>query len=652
MDRQLISDVDRFLFQQGRHFHIYRFLGAHPMMVDGVSGVRFALWAPHAQQVWVVGDFNHWQEDDRWAMRQGGDSGLWQVFIPEIHPGCLYKYKLRGADGQERYKADPCGVWAEFRPHTASIVCELTDYPWEDMGWQMHKRPPYQRPLNIYEVHLGSWRKRAGEFFTFRELAAELVDYVGEMGYTHVELLPLTEHPYDGSWGYQGTGFFSVTSRYGTPHDFMFFVDRCHQKGIGVILDWVPGHFCTDEHGLRCFDGTFLYEYQEEWRRENREWGTAYFDLGKPEVQSFLISSALFWLEVFHIDGIRVDAVASMLYRDYGRKEGEWVPNIHGGKENLEAVSFLQNLSKTVFSYFPEALLIAEESTAWPLVTKPVHAGGLGFNFKWNMGWMNDMLRYVGTEFSQRKHYHHLVTFSFFYAFAENFVLPLSHDEVVHGKKSLLNKMPGSYTEKFAGLRVLLGYLMAHPGKKLLFMGGEYGQFMEWRHDQELDWGLLEFDMHKKLHRYVKFLNHYYAQEPNFWLLDNREQGFAWIDPDNRGQSVLVFLRQAEKEEDFTLIVCNFLPVSYAEYQIGVPAPGAYFEALNSDEEHFGGTGQVNTGVLQAKREPWHNQPFSLKIKVPGLAILYFKPASNQLPFSGWAHTGGISQSCIKNVRR
>jgi 1,4-alpha-glucan branching enzyme len=620
-----IKKEDIYLFHEGTHFFSYLFLGAHYSWEKGQEGVRFSLWAPNARDVQVVGDFNRWQGNG-YSMHRITGSGIWTLFIPGLKHGDIYKYKIC-AQGREFLKSDPYAFFSEYRPNTASVICFLDGYEWNDREWQREKKlyRPYDRPMNIYEVHLGSWKKKEGIFLNYRELAHELVGYLVEMGYTHVELMPLAEHPFDGSWGYQATGYYSVTSRYGTPFDFMYFVDQCHQNGIGVILDWVPGHFCPDAHGLGNFDGTSLYEYEDPQRRWTSDWGTLNFDLGKPEVISFLISNIIFWLDVYHLDGIRVDAVASMLYLDYGKKEGEWTPNIAGGNGNLEAVAFMQKLNQVVFNYYPNTLMIAEESTEWPLVSKPTYLGGLGYNYKWNMGWMNDILRYLETDFECRQYVHNNVTFSLFYAFAENFILPLSHDEVVHGKKSLLDKMPGDYWRKFAGLRAFYGFMFAHPGKKLLFMGGEFGQFNEWCHEKGLEWDLLDYEMHKKMLVYVKSLNHFYRKNPSFWELDHEEQGFCWINPNDRVQGVISFIRKGKKRHNMTIVVCNFLPGLWDKFRIGVPLPGMYKEIFNSDREEFGGSGQINGWPVFSQSKAWHNQPYSLEIKIPPLATVYLE---------------------------
>ncbi|MEW6064653.1 MAG: 1,4-alpha-glucan branching protein GlgB [Bacillota bacterium] len=620
-----LSDDDLYLFHEGSLYKSYQMLGAHLTEQNRVPGVRFSLWAPNAREVRVVGDFNQWQ-GHRHSMQRVKQSGIWSLFVPGLKQMDLYKYEIHTHRGEVFLKADPYAFYSEVRPGTASRIFSLAGYRWWDQEYLAGKKrqPVYESPVVIYEVHPGSWRRKDGGFLTYRELADQLIDYVADMGYTHVELLPVMEHPYDASWGYQVTGYYSVNSRYGTPHDFMYFVDRCHQRGIGVILDWVPAHFCKDSHGLRNFDGTTLYESPDPLQAENWQWGTLNFDFAKPEVVSFLISNALYWLDVFHIDGLRVDAVAFMLYLDYGRQEGQWVPNQYGGKENLAAIAFMKKLNEVIFQHFPAALMIAEESTAWPAVTKPTYLGGLGYNYKWNMGWMNDLLRYMQMDPVHRKWHHHLLTFSFMYAFSENYILPLSHDEVVHGKRSLLNKMPGDYWQKFANLRLLYGYMIAHPGKKLLFMGGEFGQFIEWNEDQSLDWHLLDYEMHQKLKDYVKALNHFYRAERNLWELDHEERGFQWIDPHDYSQSIVTFMRKGQDPEDFLIIVCNFAPVVREGYRIGVPCLGEYFEVFNSDLRIYGGSGQVNS-LAVAQDTPWHNQPFSVEMKVPPLAVVYLK---------------------------
>lgn len=618
------SEYDLYLFHEGNLFRSYRVFGAHLENREGVQGVRFSLWAPRAAKVGVAGTFNGWQGHLH-PMERINDAGVWSVFIPGVKEGDLYKYEIQSCRGDIFLKSDPFAFSSEIRPGTASRVCFLEGYQWHDDKWEKEKknRNIFSEPLVIYEVHLGSWKRKSdGSFLTYRELAEELVNYALEMGYTHLEILPLSEHPLDSSWGYQVTGYFSVTSRFGNPHDFMYFVDCCHQKGLGVILDWVPGHFCKDAHGLRQFDGYPLYEYEDSRRSESAEWDTLHFDLGKPEVNSFLISNALFWMDVYHVDGLRVDAVADMLYLDYGKKGGDWVPNQYGGRENLEAVSFLRKLNEQVFKYYPGALMIAEESTQWPQVSAPVYLGGLGFNFKWNMGWMNDILRYMQKDPIHRKWHHDILTFSLWYAYSENFILPLSHDEVVHGKKSLLNKMPGDYWQKFANLRLLLGYMMAHPGKKLLFMGAELGQFDEWKDWDKLAWNLLEYELHSKLQFYVRELNFFYRKEASFWEQDFVRDGFEWIDAHNSEQSIISFLRRGKDKGRVCIVLCNFTPVVYHGYRIGVPYAGEYKEIFNSDLAVYGGSGQKNDAFLKASDVKWQNRPFSLEITVPPLAMI------------------------------
>ncbi len=613
-------------FHNGCNYRSYLLFGAHLEDNEHHSGVRFTVYAPRAKQVSVVGDFNQWQGDSH-IMESIGSSGIWQIFIPGLKVGMLYKFQIRTPKDEVFLKADPYAFHAEAPPNTASRIAAL-NYQWGDMNWQQQKQKssPYKKPLNIYELHLGSWRRGSnGEFLNYREIADQLIKEMLKMGYTHVELLPITEHPYDGSWGYQTTGYFAPTSRFGTPQDFMYFVDRCHQNGIGVILDWVPGHFCKDAHGLIRFDGEALYEHENSLRSENEQWGTLNFDFAKPEVRSFLISSAFFWLEVYHIDGLRVDAVSQMLYLDFAKKNKHWIPNVFGGNEHLEAIDFLKEMNEAVFKEFPNTLMIAEESSDWPLVTKPTYLGGLGFNYKWNMGWMNDILRYMEMDPIYRKWHHNLLTFSFMYAFSENYILSLSHDEVTHGKKSLIEKMPGDYWQKFANLRLLYGYMYTHPGKKLIFMGGEFGQFIEWQHQQALDWHLLGYDMHRKLYRYAAELNAFYRQEKSLWHLDHDWQGFEWIDPHDYSQSVITFMRKGECEHDFLIVVANFTPVVRENYRIGVPQLSVYQEVWNSDLEIYGGSGQKNVDLLKADNLPWHNQQYSMEIKIPPLALVCFK---------------------------
>lgn len=618
------SDFDLYLFHEGRHFHSYRFMGSHIRSIENKQGVQFTVWAPNAAAVCVIGDFNQWQGNTHWLNRIS-DSGMWTLLVPDVCEGMLYKYEIHTTDGRVLLKADPYAYAAELRPGTASKVTAVNRYQWGDDEWRSRQRTvSYRSPMVIYEVHAGSWQRNSdGSFLTYRQLAEQLVPYVAAMGYTHIELLPLAEHPLDESWGYQATGYYAATSRYGDPADLMYLIDCCHQQEIGVIMDWVPGHFCKDDHGLRQFDGTPLYEHWQRDRAENYGWGTLNFDYKTPEVRSFLISNALFWMQIYHVDGLRVDAVASMLYLDYGKETGQWSPNEFGGRENVEAISFIRQLNEAVFAEFPDALVMAEESTAWPLVTKPAYLGGLGFNYKWNMGWMNDTLRYMALDPIHRQREHQLLTFSLMYAFSENFVLPLSHDEVVHGKKSLLDKMPGDYWQKFANLRAFYGYWMAHPGKKLLFMGGEFGQFIEWNEAQSLDWHLLDYEMHGKLKGYVQNLNQLYRSQMPLWQLDHDWQGFQWIDCDDYRQSVISFCR-TDEENHFIIVVANFTPVVRYQYRIGVPKSGWYKEIMNSDAAIYGGSGQVNA-VVSTETKEWHDQPYSLELKLPPLACIYLQ---------------------------
>lgn len=621
------SEYDRYLFHEGTHFQSYAFLGGHLLEEGGLQGARFAVWAPNAISVSVVGDFNNW-DGSRNLMERMPQSGIWAAFVPGLKEGDIYKYQILTRTGEILLKADPYAFWAEKKPATASRLCDLRSYNWQDQEWQEKKgkRNHFEEPMLIYEVHLGSWRKPGTEdYYGYAYFAEELLDYVVKMGYTHIELLPIMEHPFDGSWGYQTMGYFAPTSRYGHPRDFMAFIDRCHQRGIGVILDWVPGHFVRDDPGLRLFDGTPCYEYSNPQRAENRGWGTNNFDLGRPEVRSFLISNALFWLDVYHVDGLRVDAVASMLYLDYDRGPGEWAPNYLGGNENLEGITFLKRLNEEVFARFPGALMMAEESSAWPLVTKPTYAGGLGFNYKWNMGWMNDTLRYMQLDPIYRKYEHNSMTFSLMYAFSENFILPLSHDEVVHGKRSLLDKMSGDYWQKFAGLRAYLAYMMAHPGKKLLFMGYEFGQFIEWKYDEELDWHLLDYPMHRKLWEFNKALNWFYRENRCLWELDHSWEGFQWIEADDRAQSVLSFVRRGKEPKDNLTVIVNFTPVTRERYRIGVPEAGSYVEVFNSDSLEWGGSGQGSKGLLKSEERPWHGQSHSLELTLPPLSTIFLK---------------------------
>lgn len=627
----LLSDFDIHLFSEGRLFKAYDTLGAHTRTIDGVTGVHFVVWAPNAIRASVVGDFNRW-DGRRHQMRSRGGSGLWELFIPDLPEGTIYKYELRSRQQDTPFlKADPYAFAAELRPRTASIVHDITKYRWDDRDWMetRAKRDPLSSPMAIYEVHLGSWMRvpeEGGRWLTYRELADKLVHYVKHMGYTHIELMPVTEHPFDGSWGYQATGYFAATSRYGSPEDFMAFVDTAHQAGIGIIMDWAPAHFPDDAHGLAWFDGTHLYDHQDPRLGYHPEWNSRIFNYGRTEVKNFLQNSALFWLDKYHIDGLRVDAVASMLYLDYARKAGEWIPNQFGGNENLAAVSFLKELNVLVHQEFPGAITLAEESTAWPGVSHPTYAGGLGFTFKWNMGWMHDMLDYFSNEPVHRKYHHNQITFGLIYAFNENFVLVLSHDEVVHGKRALLDKMPGDDWQRFANLRALYGYMYGHPGKKMLFMGGEFGQWWEWNHEDSLQWHLCQCEPHLGLQRYSHDLNWLYRTEPALYEVDYNWTGFQWIDFSDTEQSVIAFIRKTKDQGNLIICVCNFTPVPRHGYRIGVPREGWYREVLNSDAATYGGGNIGNGGGVQSEPIPCHGQPCSLSLTLPPLGILYLKP--------------------------
>lgn len=618
------SELPVYLFKQGTNFESYRFFGAHPTVRQGREGVLFTVWAPHAKKVAVTGDFNDWDPEAN-PLEDPDKSGIWQGFVEDLPEYSMYKYAVTAKSGEQLLKADPYAFHTETRPGNCSKVYDLSGYVWGDEAWcgeQAHK-DIVNAPVNIYEMHAGSWRTHAdGNPLSYAQLAEQLVPYIKEMGYTHVELMPMAEYPFDGSWGYQVTGYYAPTSRYGTPKDFMAFVDTMHQNGIGVIMDWVPAHFPKDAFGLYRFDGENCYEDTDPLRSEHKEWGTMVFDYGRNEVKSFLISNALYWLREYHLDGLRVDAVASMLYLDYNRQNGEWRPNIHGGNENLEAIEFLRTLNAAAFERLPGAMMIAEESTAWPMVTRPGKEGGLGFNFKWNMGWMNDMLRYMSTDPLFRAGNHDKLTFSFMYAFSEHFVLPISHDEVVHGKCSLIGKMPGEYEDKFANLRTFFGYMMAHPGKKLLFMGQEFGQFLEWNEAKELDWLLLSYEKHAQLSEYVKRLNRFYTETPALWQIDYSWEGFQWVVADDKDQSIIVFRRLDEDGRE-VLIACNFTPVARPGYRFGVPRAGTYKELLSSDAAEFGGTGLHNPAV-RAKKKAAHGQEYSIEVTLPPLSTVYF----------------------------
>ena len=627
----VLTEYDLYLSGEGTHYQKYEKLGAHVREVAGVRGVHFGVWAPNARRVSVVGNFNIW--DGRvHPMRHRGSSGIWEIFIPGMGEGELYKFEILSSAGKlVGLKTDPYGFAGEMRPNNASVVCTIDGYKWKDTAWMESRslRDWLHSPMTIYELHAGSWRRKPEEenrWLTYRELADELLPYVKRMGFTHIELLPIMEHPLDASWGYQTVGYFAVTSRFGSPADFMYFVDRCHQQEIGVILDWTPAHFPRDGHGLGLFDGTHLYEHGDPRRGAHPDWGTLVFNYGRNEVQNFLLSNALFWLDKYHLDGLRVDAVASMLYLDYSRKPGEWIPNAFGGRENLEAIAFLKHLNEVLHSRHPGALMIAEESTSWPAVSRPTYVGGLGFDLKWNMGWMNDTLRYFALDPLFRQHHHNELTFSMIYAFQENFVLPLSHDEVVHGKRTLLEKMPGDDWQKFANLRLLFGYMYAHPGKKLLFMGSEVAERNEFWEDSSVDWSLEESAPHRGVQRLMSDLNRLHATERPFFEVDFEWAGFEWIDANDAAASILSFIRRARNPEDYVVVVCNFTPVVRLDYRVGVPGPGFYREILNTDSVYYEGSDVGNAGGVRAEPIPWNDRPWSVKLKVPPLAAVYFKP--------------------------
>jgi 1,4-alpha-glucan branching enzyme len=621
-----LTPYDLYLFGQGTHYRIYEKMGAHVCTFQGRQGVNFAVWAPNGERVSVVGDFNQWNGDKN-PLRNMGSSGLWSLFIPGIGAGECYKYEVRTKAGHLLLKSDPYGFQTELRPKTANLVCPLEPYEWRDEEW-LEKRKSGERssePISIYEVHLGSWKKKGAEFLTYGELAEALIPYAKGMGFTHLELLPVAEHPLDASWGYQVTGYFSVTSRYGTPQDFMFFVEQCHQNDLGVIVDWVPAHFPRDGHALGVFDGTHLYEHEDPRQGEHKEWGTYVFNCGRNEVRAFLISNAVFFFDKFHVDGLRVDAVSSMLYLDYGRNEGEWVPNRYGGRENLEGMSLLKEVNTVVYEQFPGVMMIAEESTAWPAVSHPVHLGGLGFGFKWNMGWMHDTLKYMSLDPIHRRYHHRNLSFGLLYAFSENFILSLSHDEVVYGKRSLLGKMSGDNWQKFANLRAYFGFMFGHPGKKLLFMGGEFGQWNEWYYEVGLDWGLLDEPPHAALRKWMQDLNAFYKAERALHSQDYRYEGFEWIDADDSENSGISFIRWDRERRDFVVVICNFTPVVRYGYRIGVPERGLYREILNSDSHVYGGSNVGNLGGIEAEDSPSHGRPHSLALTLPPLATVFLK---------------------------
>ena len=611
------------LFYSGRDCRAFDYMGAHPFVQDGEQGYLFRVYAPEAKKVSVMGEFNDWNRDADYMTRD--EQGIWEKFIPNIPEYAAYKYSVWAKSGDVFDKSDPYGFHFETRPGNATKAYDLDGYEWGDASWLdwRKKHLPYSNPVNIYECHLGSWKMHEdGNFYSYRQLADELVPYVKEMGYTHIEFMPLTEYPFDGSWGYQVIGYFAATSRYGPPKDLMYLIDKAHQAGLGVIMDWVPAHFPKDGCGLVEFDGSHLYEYADPLKMEHKEWGTRVFDYGKVSTRNLLFSSAMFWIEKFHMDGLRVDAVASMLYLDYNR-QGEWRPNVHGGRENLEAVDFLRLLNEYILTDHPDVMMIAEESTAWPMVTKPGYDGGLGFNFKWNMGWMNDMLCYCSADPFFRKDMHDKITFSFMYAFSENYILPLSHDEVVHGKCSLISKMPPPYENQFGGLRALYGYMAAHPGKKMLFMGGEFAQFSEWAYQRGLDWMLLDYPAHRQMQAYVKALNHFYLATPQLWEQDTDWRGFEWISHEDNRNNIIAFRRVAKDGSDIVVVV-NFSPEEQQEYRIGVPITGTYEEIFTSDKTEFGGSGMAN-GKLKTENKPMHGQEQSIVLKIPRFGVLFFK---------------------------
>jgi 1,4-alpha-glucan branching enzyme len=625
-----LTDFDLHLLAEGKHYRTYEKLGAHLTEHDGRRGTRFAVWAPNARAVSVIGDFNEWGDTDH-PMILRPQAGTWECFVPGLGPGALYKYRIVSNYHDYRVdKADPYAFASEIRPQTASKVWDLSGYAWGDAEWitARRTREPREMPMAIYELHLGSWMRvpqEGNRWLTYREVAPKLAQYVHDMGYTHVELLPLCEHPFDGSWGYQTVGYFAATSRFGTPQDLMFLIDTLHQRGIGVIMDWVPAHFPRDEHGLAYFDGTHLYEHADPRQGEHREWGTFIFNYGRVEVCNFLLSNALFWFDRYHIDGLRVDAVASMLYLDYSRQPGDWVPNEYGGRENLDAVAFLRRCNELVYSEYPGAVTIAEESTAWAAVSRPTYIGGLGFGFKWDMGWMNDTLAYISRDPIHRKYHHQDLTFRMLYAFTENFVLPLSHDEVVYGKRSLLARMPGDNWQKFANLRLLLGYMYMQPGKKLLFMGGDIGQWREWSHDDSIEWHLLELAPHRGVQRWVRDLNTLYRGEPALHRLDCEPGGFEWIDCHDADGSTLSFIRRGHPSDGVVAVACNFTPVPRPAYRIGVPHGGYWRELLNSDAELYGGAGLGNAGGVEAQAVTTHDRPCTLTVTLPPLAVVVFR---------------------------
>ena len=621
---------DIYLFKEGTHARLHEKLGAHRVVLNGGAGFRFAVWAPNARAVSVIGDFNGWNAARHPLKPRADGSGIWEESVGGVETGAIYKYRIESGAGGGLEKADPFAFSAELPPATGSRTCTL-DYEWGDAQWMATRgnRNALDAPMSIYEVHAGSWRRKNGRFLGYRELAHELAEYVVQMGFTHVELMPITEHPFYGSWGYQTTGYFAPTARYGAPQELMYLVDHLHQRGIGVILDWVPSHFPDDPHGLARFDGTHLYEHADPKQGYHPEWNSSIFNYGRNEVRAFLLSSALFWLDRYHMDGLRVDAVASMLYLDYARKHGEWIPNRHGGKENLEAITFLRALNEAVYRDHPDSVTLAEESTAWPMVSRPTYLGGLGFGMKWNMGWMHDTLSYMREDPINRKYHHGRLTFSLIYAFNENFVLPLSHDEVVYGKGSLVGKMPGDSWRQFAGLRALYGYMWGHPGKKLLFMGGEFGQRREWTHEGELEWGVTQLPEHAGTQRWIADLNRAYRDAPALWQVDFSPEGFEWIDANDAEQSILTFMRKPRGPGPLVLVACNLTPVPRENYVIGVPRAGPWTELLNSDAKYYGGSGWGSFGSVEAAPVGAHGRPYSIVVTLPPLSTIFFRSGSD-----------------------
>lgn len=618
------------LFLEGKEHSAYKFMGAHFITENRKRGVRFTTWAPRASKIYVIGDFNNWELKEEYSMKKINERGIWSLFLPKLEEGIKYKFAVVNECGNNTvYKADPYAFKSELRPNTASVLTKIKSFRWGDKRWlnKREKEGLDNKPMNIYELHLGSWKRKDGEFMTYEEISEVLVEYIKEMGYTHVEFMPINEHPLDASWGYQGVGYYSVTSRYGDLNGLKTLINKLHKNNIGVLLDWVPSHFCKDEHGLFMFDGSPTYEYEAWWKANNEGWGTCNFDLGRPEVKSFLFSNAMYWINEFHVDGLRVDAVSNMLYLDYGREYGEWEPNIYGGNGNLEAIAFLKELNTIIKKEGKGAITVAEESTSWEGITKPVEEDGLGFDYKWNMGWMNDTLSYIELDPIYRKYHHNKMNFSMMYNYSEKFILPISHDEVVHGKKSLINKMWGDDWKKYAGLRLYASFMMGHPGKKLMFMGCEFGQFVEWREWEELQWNVIEeFDIHRKTKEYFKALNHFYLENSSLWSLDYEEEGFKWIDADNSEESVLSFIRIGKNKKEKLIFICNFTPEVYYDFKVGVPGLGEYVEVFNSDSLEFGGAGNImGDSILKATEESFKDFDYSISVKVPPLGTLVLK---------------------------